>query len=433
MNDAFEVSTRRLAPRDYLLAGTIGLIIATFHFGNGYPLADSVLLQSFNWAFDLDSSRFIGGWCAAGADVGGYIGGSFLAKHALAIAIRPACLGLTAIMGSAPLALMALTALCAGCVAATAYVLAAQFCSEIVDRIMLSVGFAVSAQPLLLGVLPETYGFALAGIGLHLALVAHRIDTPPAADRLSVVTLVINAGVTVTNAGLNILSSGTRAWNRLSARRWLAIEAKTCLCAGALLFVIVAPLTMLFTPSFLADASAVPKQVWWTININRGLEPAGLARVAATFLCYGLVAPAITFVYLPEPDAHTMLDFRAFRYGVSGGVALAGWLLAVLGSICFAARDPAFRRMLAIVVVWLIANIALHWYWQFRGSVYLYGAHTAFPLFALFIIAYSSAIRRYPMVPVRLAATLMFLLTAVNNLGIYGEMIDFLMAQPRTG
>jgi len=425
----FDERMPRLSARDYWLATALALAVAAFHYLHGQQLAGSVLLKSFNWIFDFDSSRFLGGWCTPQVDVANYFGLSFVARHALSLALRPPCLGLTWILGDPALALMALTAICAGLTAALAFFFAAQFCAAATDRLILALGFSVSAQPLLLGVIPETFGFALAGIAFHLLLVARRLNASPAILPSSVASFAINAGVTVTNAVLNIVSSAVLAWHRMPRRRWLAQEARTWLFAGLVLALLVVPLAALFIPRILADSANAPKAVWWIININRG-EAAGLAQVLASFILYGFVAPELTTVYLPAPDSHDMLDFRALHYGPWGMAALGAWAAAMLWSVRLVWRDSPSRRLLAIIALWLVLNIALHWFWQYRGSVFLYGAHTAFPLFAVLVMGYAAAMRKYAATAVRCFALATITLAAVNNLGPYQTVIDFLLRQP---
>jgi len=423
----------RLPPidaRDYWLAAALALVVAGFHYAQGQPLATSVLLKSFNWVFDFDSSRFLGGWCTPGADVARDLGLSFVARHALSITTRPLCLGLTQLVGDPGLALMALTALCAGLTAAIAYLFAAVFCSAWIDRLILATGFAISAQPLLLGVIPETFGFALAGIAFHFLLVARRLDTPATTSPLSVVSFAINAGVTVTNGVLNVVSSIVLAWHRLPWRRWLATEARTWFLGGLLLALLVIPLATVFAPAVLSESGSAPKAVWWVININRG-EAAGLGQVLASFILYGFVAPELTVVNLPPPDSHPMLDFRALRYGPWGVAALAMWCAAMVASVALVWREDRSRRMLAIVAIWLLINIVLHWFWQYRGSVYLYGAHTAFPLFAVLVMGYAAALRHVDAAVVRAYAMVTVAISAMNNFGLYHAVIDFLASQPR--
>ena len=103
-----------LSARDYWLACVIAIAFAGFHFLHGQQLTGTVLLKSLNWVFDFDSSRFLIEWCTFGADLSQHFAMSYLPRHSLSPAIRPLCLGLTAILGDPGIALMALTALGAG-------------------------------------------------------------------------------------------------------------------------------------------------------------------------------------------------------------------------------------------------------------------------------------------------------------------------------
>jgi len=66
----------------WLIAALLGLAAAAFHAAHGMQLANSVLMQSFNWVFDFDSSRFIGAWCTPGADVARDFDIAFVPRHA---------------------------------------------------------------------------------------------------------------------------------------------------------------------------------------------------------------------------------------------------------------------------------------------------------------------------------------------------------------
>ena len=417
------------APLRGWLALAIGLTVAAFHFAHGMALTHSVLLQSFNWVFDFDSSRFVGGWCTAGADVARDLDLSFVARHALSLATRPACLALLPVVGTPNLALIALTALCAGLAAAQAYGLAAAFCTAELDRVLLALGYAVSVHPLLLGIIPETYGFALMGIGLHWVLLAHGQADPLRAGAWARLSLFLNLGFTVTNAALNAVSSAALAWQRVSLRRWLLLETRSWLIAGGALAVVLVTTAALYAPDLLATMGGAPQKVWWTVNINRG-EPASLLMVVVTFVLYSFVAPAMTVIALPAPDLHAMLDFRAFQFSPAGWVALALWTVAMAVGSRLAWRDAALRRLLVVAGVWLLMNITLHAYWQYRGSIYLYGAHTSFTLFAVLAMGYGCALQRFAIGRVRLFAAALLVSTAVNNGGRYIEMVHFLLQQP---
>ena len=238
------IDTPQLGARSLLIAAAFGLAVAAFHLWHGAPLAHSVLMQSFNWVYDFDSSRFVGGWCTPGADVAQDMDIAFVARHLLSLGTRPLCLGLNRLIGNPALSLMALTALCAGLSASLAYGLAAAFCAREFDRLLLALGYAVSVHPLMMGVIPETYGWALMGVGLHMMLRAQRRDRAPDAGAWSVFSLFLDLGITVTNAALNLLSSAVLAWRRMSRQRWLRICAVDERHLGHLEIIIKCPWTL---------------------------------------------------------------------------------------------------------------------------------------------------------------------------------------------
>jgi hypothetical protein len=417
-------------PGNWAVAVVLGLVVAAFHCLHGIPLAHSVLMQSFNWLFDYDSSRFVEAWCKPGiAGMPGVAEISFAARHALSVPTRALCMAITPFAADPGTALMVLTALCSGCTAAAAYAVAANFCAKEVDRVLLALGFAVSVQPLVMGVIPETFGFAMLGIGVHLALLARHRSEGLGARPVAAFTLFLNLGFTVTNAALNLLSSALMSWRRMTFAQWLAMEMRVWWIGGASVVLLTAAAAAYFDPSLFGMAAKAPQRVWWIININRG-EPASLLMVLCTFFLYSFVAPALTVIDLPEPDSHPMLDFRAFEFGALGCVALVLWALALLLSIVLAWRDRGTRRLLWVLAAWMLFNVSLHWYWQYRASIFIYGAHSCFALFTLLAIGYAAALRRYPARWVRGYGVLLLALCAINNYGIYTQMVSFILKQP---
>lgn len=414
--------------RSSVVCAALGLVVAAFHFIHGSALAHSVLMQSFNWVFDFDSSRYVGGWCAPGAEVADQLEMSFTVRHPLSYAMRPLCLALHPLFRDAALALAALTALCAGACASLAYLIAARFCRAEFDRLLLALGFALSAQPLLLGVIPETYGFALAGIGLYLWLICRPPVAQPLATAPAVLCLVLNLGITVTNAGLNLIAAAVLGWHRMGWRRWLRGEVRVWLIAGLVVALLLGFSVWWFAPQLAATADAAPRRLWWAININRA-EPATLARVATTYLIYDVVAPVMVFIDLPPPESHPMADFRLYRFGLSGTLAAPLWCAALAFGSCAVWRARQHRRLLLLALLWLLFNVLLHGYWQYRGSIYIYGAHTSFVLYLLAVLGYSGAVQGRRAWAVRAGALALTVLVAINNLASYAAVMDFLLRQ----
>jgi hypothetical protein len=411
------------------VALALAALVAGFHVIFGARLAHSVLLEGFNWLFDFDASRLLPGWCAAGADIHDDLSPNFIARHPLALAVRPLGLAVTAVWGDPGAALMVLTALCAGGAAALAYHLAALCCPREFDRVLLSLGFSAAAQPLVLGIVPETYGFALLGIGAHFFWLARAQG--PLSGWISALSLFINLGVTITNAALNWLSSVILAWGRTPLRIWLRDELKRALWVIAALLVLTLALAALFVPNSLNEVAKVPKLLWWTVNINRG-EPASALTVAATLLVYNVVAPLAEFVQLPPPESHPMLDYRGWHFSAIGMLAVALWCAALAASTFIVARQAAQRRLLFVAWAWLLLNILLHAYWQFRGSIFIYGGHTVFALFLIAALGYGQALKQWRPSLVRLYALVMVACIAGSNWTSYAYVIDFVVGHSTT-
>lgn len=414
------------------IALALALAVVAFHLLNGLPLVNSVLLHDgYNWLFDFDSSRYLTGWCTAGLDTFEDLGGKFGVRHPIGSLFRPPCLALAATVGSPGLALMILTAACAGAGTAVAYLLAAQFCDAEADRVLLSLAYSVSAQPLVLGIAPETYGFAMAGIGWHLLLLARGHGRPLGATWPAVLSVVLNTGITITNGVLNLLSSAVMSWGRMDGRGWLRTEVRTWLWAGLAMLALALALSFAFMPDFVAQAFKAPKLLLWSAAINRG-EAASLVTVVQTFLFFNLVAPAASFIDLGPPESHAMLDYRGFNYGIAGLVAVALWGAALAASLVLTWREVALRRYLWVLLGWIGANILLHWYWQYRGSIFMYGGHSMFAVFALVAVGYGLALRRLPAAVLRAGAVATIACTAYNNFGAYRHVIDFVLRHGTT-
>jgi hypothetical protein len=122
-----------------------------------------------------------------------------------------------------------------------------------------------------------------------------------------------------------------------------------------------------------------------------------------------------------------MADFRAFRFSSVGAVATALWCAALVYAVWAAWRQAAWRRLLVVAGLWLALNVVLHWYWQYRGSVFIYGAHSSFALYLVAVMGYAQALRQFRVAGVRAAAVAFTALLALNNLASYAGLIDFLL------
>jgi hypothetical protein len=118
-----------------------------------------------------------------------------------------------------------------------------------------------------------------------------------------------------------------------------------------------------------------------------------------------------------------MLDFRAFSYGPLGLAACAAWAaLLALGLLSVLQDDR--RRLWIACLAWFGFNLLLHWHWQYRGSVYLYGAHPHFALFAVALAALRPGLPTWRLQAGRGLMLAFLLLAGANNLNLYFDFIE---------
>jgi hypothetical protein len=114
-------------------------------------------------------------------------------------------------------------------------------------------------------------------------------------------------------------------------------------------------------------------------------------------------------------------DLRGHDYSAFGWAAVAGWIgLLSLGAIA-AAKDRERWPVWALALSWIVFNIGLHAYWQFRDSVFLYAPH---PHIALFLMVVAGAVwarrgPRYGNMLYGAVLTVVTVLVGLNNLPIY--------------
>ncbi|HEY0044119.1 MAG TPA: hypothetical protein VGB62_06180 [Allosphingosinicella sp.] len=409
----------RLATPLYALL--IAAAVAAFLFWTAAPVTDGRLLASLNWAFDYDPLLYVDRWCRAG---GLAIDGSdhlVWGRHPAALVVRPLCLGLTDLGLDPRAAAMLLAAAFSGLCAGAVFLFARTLRLHSADSALAALAFAVTAQPLFLGAIPESFGLAMLGIIGHFCLLARWSERPFPPRAATALSTVSNFGITLTNGMLVILSWIATSAGRVSPKLWLRETTRTGLISAALLLAPILAVTIAYTPGVFADPLRSVREFWWGVNIDNG-APAPFLTVFATFALYDYVAPGFTSLGI-EGGAKTMLDFRAFSYGPLGLAAAAAWAALLALGIASALQD-ARRRLWLVCALWFGFNLLLHWHWQYRGSVYLYGAHPHFALFALAIAALRPELAAWRR---RLGRGLMLaflLLAGASNLGLYFRFIE---------
>jgi hypothetical protein len=418
------LASRPISGLDGLIFLIILFSIAAAHFVASHALLQSNVLKSYNWAFDFDSARFGQIWCTRDYNPADY-SMSWAFRHPLIMALRPICFGIQAVGLSVNQAVLLLAGLSAGLGAGLAYLYCRTIALQRIDALLMTLWFALSAQPLMLGALPEAYGLALCGIGLSFIVTAKQALGLPTSYSLRHCALVINAGVTITNVLLPVFSEAMHFF-RSKAKRSRLKSMTLFFFAGFGLFVLFAlGLNLLFRPSASDTAIDAAKQVWWSVHINNE-QPASLFQIARTLMVYNLVAPDFTTVLIEPAAPKPMLDFRLWLYDSSGLIAIILSLALVLVGTFRAFTEPALRPIALTALFWIAFNVLLYRYWQYRGSIYIYGAHVSFALLALAALTLKCGLPKMAHIALRFLALCALILVGHNNLHRYHDMIHHL-------
>jgi hypothetical protein len=126
-----------------------------------------------------------------------------------------------------------------------------------------------------------------------------------------------------------------------------------------------------------------------------------------------------------------MADFRSLAYTPAGWCASVLWLALLATSTVWAWQNASLRRPLTVAVLWLGFNILLHTVWQYRASVYIYGAHSYPALVVIATLGHGQAVTRSRAWAwsARTAWLGLALLLLLNNGERYRELIAFLVNQ----
>ena len=347
--------------------GALGLYAAL-----GLRLAQGQYFDFYNFAFDFDPPRSVAILALEEHERGNV-------KHPLFVLLRPLAWPLLA-AGFAPKQAAALVM--AGLGAATVGVVFLYLRSLAVatgTAAALALLFAVSSCQVITSTIPEAYGPAALGIAATWLLAAWRLADLRHGRLMRFVLAVFSYGVTTTNLMQPVFAEALAWWRH----RGLAGAIQPMIRYGLWVALLCAVLTGLvwrdMVVSFLADPVAVAKEVYWqrTKGVREGLFETVLRLVGFT-----VVSPRFTPVPL-EADGITMLDFRAPDFDAVGQVAFLAWHVFWLPGALAALWHRPTRWLAVGLWAMLLTNIAFHLDFQFRGSIFLYAAHTHFLVFAL--------------------------------------------------
>jgi len=334
-------------------------------------LAQGRYFEFYNLAFDFDASRVLELLTGFPADPIGF-------KHPFMLLFRPLGLALLALGVPAKLGTGLIMAGIGAARVALVYVFGRCCGAERAVAATLSLLFAVSGTQLMTALVPETYGFALLSLILVWLVAQRRLSGPSRLEGWRYPVAVITAGITFTNALQPAIAELMVLWRRHGGRgtaRPLAVFSAVC-CAG---FAAVA--LALWTREILdavRDPLRAARDIWWMRTKG---PTTGASKVLETFLGFSFVSPRFTIVPLPETTR--MIDFRAWSFAPPGQAAAAAWLAFLAAGTAAGLAHRAYRPMALALLATFVLNVLFHLDFQFRGSLYLYAAHTHFVVFAL--------------------------------------------------
>lgn len=366
----------------------IGLAAFLFHLWHVPAVAAGAIFKKSNLAFDFDINRFVALWGGDPFPVAeneGY----YATRHPLAVLVRLVCRPLVGAGLDAHQVACAIAAL----TAAASAVLAFRIALALGVKRGLAYGFtalwAFSTAPLLLGVLPETYGLAFVALSAQFLLAIRWINGTEPAWAVRVAVAVASFGITITNVVLSGLSELACRLAKQSLVKALLGTAGFSAAVAVIGAILGAASFHVWPVDHTEGSNNAVKQVYWdATSADRTTQRQSVGDVAWTFGGIGFVTPPAARFPSGVPANPYLWDLRGSNFGITGWIAVLGWLMLLAGGIAAAALDRVYRPVWIVAALWITANIALHSYWQFRDTVFLYAGH---PHIAFFVLALAGA------------------------------------------
>ena len=356
---------------DGVIAAMLALLGLILYSALGLRLAQGGYLDYYNLAFDFDPVRTVDALAGSPPDFLGV-------KHPLVVLLRPLAWPM---LWAGATAKQATVLVMAGFGSASVALCFAFLRQAGIDRpIAAALGllFLVSGTQLFTGFIAETYGIAGFSIVLTWTIAAARVADPSRFRRLRFATGVLVFGTTVTNVIQTFIAELLVAWNWLGFRRaaWRSLRFATIL--ALLLTILLAAVWFGDLKRELADPILALKHVYWLRTSGTRTGP---VQVATVFCLFSFVSPDYSWLRLPE--GIDMRDFRVYAFPLAGQIAAPLWLIFAAAGSVGACLHPRYRTLAAGTGVALAFNLLFHLDFQFRGSVYIYAAHTHFLVFTL--------------------------------------------------
>jgi hypothetical protein len=362
---------QRLRVSDGAIAVALFLGAGALYAGFALRLAEGRLFEYFNLAFDFDASRVLALLAGSPPDPMGF-------KHPLMLYLRP--LGLAVMAFDVPGKAAAAIVMAAVGAASTSLVFLFLRLALIarIEASALALLFSVTGTQLVTAIIPESYGFAGLSLVIVWIIAVLRLHAPERLRFASILAAAFAMGVTITNVIQPIIAEAALLLRHFDLRSAFRRMMRFGITLGIVMVLAALPIWWETLWGAAQDPVAALKAVWW---LQTQGETTGPIKVVENFLAYSFVSPAFTVVPLPETTR--MLDFRDWSFSPLGTVAVVGWLLFLAVGTVAGLAHPEYRRIALPIAVALLANIVFHLDFQYRGSLYIYAAHTHFLVFAL--------------------------------------------------
>lgn len=399
----------------------IGLAVFLFHLWHVPAVARGVVFQKDNLAFDFDIGRFVSLWGVSPFQIE-QNAAYYAVRHPLAILLR--LVGRPLVAGGLEPHVVAcgIAAFFAALSSVLTFRIARTLGVHRCPAYVLTAMWTFSTASLLLGVLPEAYGLALAALSWQMLLAARWTQGDQPALAVRVAAAVVNLGITITNVVLSGLVELVCRLARQPARKaLLATAAFSALVAAIGLGLSIASFHVWPVQNVDSSRRAVKQLYWSASSAEADTVRQSPADVAWTFGAIAFVAPAVAPYPSGAEAVPYLYDLRGRHYSLAGWAAVLGWLGLLLLGVMAAARDRELRPLWIIAGAWIAGNIALHSYWQFRQTVFLYSAHSHIAFFVFVMAGARWAQNRHPKGGMAYAAIagLVTLLLIVSNMQLY--------------
>ena len=345
------------------------LVYAAF----GLRLAQGVYSDYYNLAFDFDPPRTMFTLALLPPDPQNF-------RHPLMLLLRPLAWPFLA-GGMTPKAAAALVMAMfgAGTVAfCSLYLRAVEIRRP--EAATLTLLFAVTGTQVFTSIIVETYGISGFAIALIWLVAVIRLDDPHRLRRLRYIAALLAFGVTITNVAQAFIAEMLICWRHEGLRRAVRSVVAFGLVGAAVALVLVLAVWHAELWSAAQNPIHALKEIYWMQPT--GKRTAGIGRILLTFFGFSFVSPEYSWVKLSDVEP-IMRDFRDYVFSPVGQVAMPLWLGFWAVGVIAALRHPRYRWPALGLSAAIAFNVLLHTDFQNRGSVYLYGSHLHFPIFAL--------------------------------------------------